>query len=240
ASGKAVDYRSDQFSLGSVLYEMATGKPAFERKTKPETLAAIIRDDPEPVGAVNPQVPAPLRWILERCFAKDPEDRYVSTKDLARDFVSVRNYLSDSASGAASLDVTPRPRRRAWIRAGIEAAVVIAVGVIFWIVGHAAWQNPLAGATFSRFTSWEGSELDASISDDGKFVAFLADHEGPFDAWVGQVGSGEFLNLTKGQQPSLANSFVHNIGFSGDGVHAWFRINTPDGRHHSVWLVPTI
>src|SRR5262245_32802455 len=59
ASAKAVDYRSDQFSFGSVLYEMATGKRAFEGKSKPETLAAIIRDEPQPIGAVNPQVPVP-------------------------------------------------------------------------------------------------------------------------------------------------------------------------------------
>ena len=240
ASAKAVDYRSDQFSFGSVLYEMATGKRAFEGKTSPETLAAIIRDEPEPIGTVNPQVPVPLRWIVERCFAKDPEERYASTKDLARDLLSVRNRLSDVTSGAESLPVSAWSRRRAWIPAVIAAAVVVALGATVWRLIRPAWQNPLAGARFSRLTSWEGTELDASISSDGKFVAFLADHEGPFDAWVGQVGSGAFLNITKGRFPNLANTFVNNVGFSGDGAHVWFRIDSPDAKQYSVSLVPTI
>jgi len=240
ASARAVDYRSDQFSFGSVLYEMATGKRAFEGKTMPETLAAIIRDEPEPIGTVNPQVPVPLRWIVERCFAKDPEERYASTKDLARDLLSVRNHLSDVTSGAESLRAPTPSRRRAWIPAVIAAAVVVALGATAWIIYSRVWQNPLAGARFSRFTSWEGSELDASISYDGKFVAFLADHEGSFDAWEGQVGSGAFLNLTKGQFPTLANTFVNNVGFSGDGDHVWLRVNSADGNQNTLWLVPTI
>ena len=243
ASAQVVDYRSDQFSFGSVLYEMATGKRAFEGKTKPETLAAIIRDEPEPIGTVNPQVPVPLRWIVERCFAKDPEERYASTKDLARDLLSVRNHLSDATSGAESLTVSARSRRsRAWIPAVIVAAVVVLLGATAWWIRSRVWQNPLDGARFSRFTSWEGSELDASISYDGKFVAFLADRDGPlaFDAWVGQIGSGEFLNLTKARIPRLANMFAHNVGFSGDGAHVWFRVSSQDVKQHSVWLEPTI
>src|SRR5438445_7828890 len=90
ASGRPLDHRSDQFSLGAILYEMATGRRAFEKNTPVETLSAIIREDPEPVGPQNSRAPAPLRWTIERCLAKSPEDRYVSTRDLARDLASVR------------------------------------------------------------------------------------------------------------------------------------------------------
>ena len=65
------------------------------------------------------------------------------------------------------------------------------------------WKNPLAGARFMRLTDWEGSEVDAAISSDGKFVAFLSDRVGLFEAWVVQVGSDEALNLSKGQIPEL-------------------------------------
>jgi eukaryotic-like serine/threonine-protein kinase len=94
AGGGSVDFRSDQFALGAILYEMSTNRRAFQRKTGAETLVAIIREEPEPIGQLNPGVPAPLRWIVERCLAKDPEDRYASTKDLARDLKSVRDHLS--------------------------------------------------------------------------------------------------------------------------------------------------
>ena len=68
AAGRTVDYRSDQFSFGSILYEMATGKRAFERGTTAETLTAIIREEPEPVSQLNARIPAPVRWIVERCL----------------------------------------------------------------------------------------------------------------------------------------------------------------------------
>ncbi len=74
ASGEALDFRSDQFSFGSVLYEMATGKRAFLKKTAIDTLGAILNTEPEPIAQLNPQVPAPLRWIAERCLAKDPRE----------------------------------------------------------------------------------------------------------------------------------------------------------------------
>lgn len=105
ASGRPVDFRSDQFSFGSVLYEMATGKRAFQRDTPPETLVAIIRDEPEAIASVNPQVPPPLCWIVERCLAKDPEERYASTRDLARDLATLRDRLLDVPS--KRLDVRP-------------------------------------------------------------------------------------------------------------------------------------
>ena len=97
ASGRPLDFRSDQFSLGCVLYEMATGKRAFERETVPETLAAIIRDEPEPIGMLNVRLPAPLCWTVERCLAKDPEQRYASTHDLARDLAAVRDRFLEAS-----------------------------------------------------------------------------------------------------------------------------------------------
>ena len=76
ASGEQVDFRSDQFSLGSIVYEMVTAQRAFQKKTTVETMAAIINQDPQPIASINPQVPAPIRWFIERCLAKDPADRF--------------------------------------------------------------------------------------------------------------------------------------------------------------------
>jgi serine/threonine protein kinase len=96
ATGAEVDFRSDQFSFGTVLYEMVAGFPAFRKKNHAETTAAILRDEPEPLGARMLQVPAPFIWIVERCLAKDPKNRYASTRDLARDRAAVRDRLADA------------------------------------------------------------------------------------------------------------------------------------------------
>ena len=95
ARGEVLDFRSDQFSFGAVLYEMATGERAFQRNTGVETLAAIIRDEPPPIGQVNPLVPPPLVWTIERCLAKDPHNRYASTLNLARDLAVVRDRMAE-------------------------------------------------------------------------------------------------------------------------------------------------
>jgi predicted ATPase len=92
ATGDDTDFRSDQFSFGALLYEMVTGVPAFRKKTNAETVAAILRDDPD---CSRMQAPPPFLWIVERCLAKDPKQRYSATLDLARDLAAVRDRLAD-------------------------------------------------------------------------------------------------------------------------------------------------
>jgi predicted ATPase len=95
AGGQGVDFRSDQFSFGLVLYEMVTGKRAFQRSTAAETLVAILREQAEPIGLQNLDAPAPLCWAIERCLTKEPDKRYVSTRDLARDLSAIRDRFSE-------------------------------------------------------------------------------------------------------------------------------------------------
>ncbi|HEY2109871.1 MAG TPA: protein kinase [Candidatus Acidoferrales bacterium] len=95
AGGLPIDFRSDQFSLGLVLYEMVTGKRAFRRATAAETLVAILREQPDPVATLVPEAPAPLCWAIERCIAKEPEKRYASTRDLAHELAAIRDRLAE-------------------------------------------------------------------------------------------------------------------------------------------------
>jgi predicted ATPase len=95
ANGGTVDFRSDQFSFGAVLYEMVNRRPAFQGRSRAEIMAAILRDQPECLQSVSLQAPAPFFWILERCLAKDPNQRYKSTRDLARDLATVRDLRVD-------------------------------------------------------------------------------------------------------------------------------------------------
>ncbi len=115
ATGAPVDYRSDQFSLGSILYEMATGRRAFQRPSVPQTLAAIIQEEPEPIATARPRIPAPVRWIAERCLSKDPRDRYTSTDDLAKELAKVRDHLPEATSGGGPAAEAP----------GVEASIAV-------------------------------------------------------------------------------------------------------------------
>ncbi|MGB9106066.1 MAG: serine/threonine-protein kinase, partial [Terriglobales bacterium] len=125
AYGGEVDFRSDQFSFGSVLYEMVTGRPAFPGRTHAEIMAAILRDEPEHIAARTLPAPAPFIWIVERCLAKDPKQRYASTRDLARDLAAVRDRLADAPARHSE----PRPsnlpvQRTAFIGREREAAAL--------------------------------------------------------------------------------------------------------------------
>ena len=159
ARGGALDFRSDQFALGSVLYEMATGRRAFAGETRPEVLAAIIREEPEPVAAVSPKVPAPVRWIIERCLAKSPGERYASTEDLARDLRSAEAHLSElsSVSGGGPSAVA-MPRRGALRLAGIALAAGILAAAGTWLAARRS-ANPAPTPSFQRVTFQRGNIL---------------------------------------------------------------------------------
>jgi predicted ATPase len=125
ATGGEVDFRSDQFSFGSVLYEMVTGIAAFRKKTQAETMASILRDEPERLGSRVHQAPPPFLWIVERCLAKDPKQRYASTRDLARDLAAVRDRLAEASTRHSGHRPSNLPvQRTAFIGREHEAAAL--------------------------------------------------------------------------------------------------------------------
>jgi WD40 repeat protein len=188
ASGKPLDHRSDQFSLGSILYEMATGQRAFERNTPVETLSAIIREDPEPIGSLNPRVPAPLRWTIERCLAKNAEDRYVSTRDLARDLASVRDHLSEATITGEPIAAPSPPRSLRPVLAGI--ALLLAIAVVSFFLGERAGKN--LPPSFQRLTFRRGFVWSARFAPDGQTVVYGAGWEGkPVQLFSTRPGSPE-------------------------------------------------
>jgi eukaryotic-like serine/threonine-protein kinase len=196
ASGQPVDFRSDQFTLGAILYEMATGKRAFQRKTGAETLVAIIREEPESLGQLAPRAPAPIRWIVERLLAKDPEERYASTKDLARDLKSVRDHLSEtSASGALEAAEATRPRRRGWM---LPAAAALAAGVAAGFLLRGLTTNAKSGTPveLTELTYSRGSIVSARFAPDAPTVVYAASWEGlPLDIFTTRPGSSESRSL---------------------------------------------
>ena len=197
ASGRPLDYRTDQFSMGSIFYEMATGRRAFQRGTTAETLTAIIREDTEPVGQLNAGVPAPFRWIVERCLQKDPDERYASTRDLARDVRAVREHLSEaSITGAvsgATVVSAARPRRSwpAWL--GVAAAIVAAFGAGVAVQKRYGKPSP---PSFQQITFGSGTIQAARFAPDGQTIVYSASWDGnPRKLFLKHPSSPEALPL---------------------------------------------
>jgi DNA-binding winged helix-turn-helix (wHTH) protein/Tol biopolymer transport system component len=127
---------------------------------------------------------------------------------------------------------------------GVAVAVTSAsVALWFALQSQQSWRDPLAGAEFSRVTDFIGEEEQAAISRDGRFVAFVSNRDGPWDVFLGQIGTGDFVNLTKGAILELRNPAVRMLGFSPTGSDAVIWTKTTDingGVVDYQWTVPVV
>ena len=213
--GDPIDPRSDIFSFGAVLYEMLTGNRAFKRETSAETMTAILREEPPALNETGWQGPLELQRIVARCLEKNVERRFQSASDLAFAMES----LSGISTGTSTAKGVAQPKsRRAWLPWVIAAALLMGAAVWEMVRPAAAPANPLEKAHFTRVTDLKS--VEAAISPDGRFVAFISDHDGPFDVWLTQVGTGHVTNLTLGKAGPLPGP-LRNVGFSGDGSEIW-------------------
>ncbi len=214
ARGEDVDGRSDQFSFGLIVYELAAGKRAFVRPSAAETMAAIIRDDAEPLP---PSVPAPLRWVVERCLAKDRAERYDSTRDLYRELKLARERLSEaSITGSATAVAQPaihRPRR--WLTAVLGALAIAAVSfgaarLLFRTPAPPLWTGVMLG----------GSEiaLDPRLSPDAHLLSFEAMVDGLSQIAVMKPESGNWSILTRYRDRGP----ILNSSWSSDGTLIYY------------------
>lgn len=226
ASGRTLDARSDIFSFGVLLYELLAGRRPFAGGSDLEVLKTIVHGEAEPL---SDGVPLALRMAVEKALAKDPAERYQTMRDLA---VDLRR-----ATRLKVADVSASKRRRPWLWMAAAVILPIAAGAAGWMFRgtSVSVENPLFNAKFTRFTDFDGAEADAAISPDGRFVAFLSDRDGPFDIFLSQVGTGRFVNLTKGQQGEL-RSTLRGVGFSGDGSEIWSH-GPPPNR---MFLMPLV
>jgi len=127
AHGRPLDFRSDQFSLGAILYELATGKAAFAGENALDTMTAIVREEPKPIADYNRQAPPAFAHVVERLLAKDPTRRYDSTRDAARDLHNIHDAFA-STMAAGEVPRPPLVKRRTLMAFALIAAILIVGG----------------------------------------------------------------------------------------------------------------
>jgi len=174
--GEKADYRSDQFSLGVTLYEMATGARPFDRESSVQTMSAILTDEPM---ALESNIPAPLSWTIARCLEKEAAARYDSTLDLYQELRRQQERLADILT--SSERVAARPRGWQWNRFLRRAALVtpavlaaVAAGIV---LDHTYISPPgedLAAYRFTAFATERGPKSTPAWSSDGRTVAYAA------------------------------------------------------------------
>ena len=191
ARGAAGDFRTDQFSFGALLYEMATGQRAFRRETVAETLSAVVHHEPQPIGELNPRVPAPLRWIVERCLSKDANERYSATDDLARELRWLRDRLPEALAESRAAPQSTTTTR--WWKRTAAAIVILGVGVTAYLLGVS---TPGPTYTFTPIASAAGYEGLPAWSPDGQSLAWVADVDGVLQVFVRRLSDSVARQVT--------------------------------------------
>jgi eukaryotic-like serine/threonine-protein kinase len=235
---KPVDGRSDIFSFGTMLYEMATGQRPFQGQSQVAVLSAILREEPKAIAALRPDVPSELIRVIARCLRKDPARRFQHMDDLKVALTELKEEsdsgtLSASSIAAAVVLAAPSGKKRIWFAAG--AALLIAVAIAGWRLNRGAPSGPDASFQPIPLTSYRGNEGQPSFSPDGNQVAFIWDGEkgGIFDIYVKLIGPGDPLRLTSGSEDS------YHPMWSPDGRSIAFLRGNSDQKF-SVIVVPAL
>jgi len=219
ARGHAADHRSDIFSFGSVFYEMLTGRRAFDRETAPETLTAILREDPEDLSNSAGGISPAIESVVRRCLEKQPEERFQSARDLA--------FAIDNASGGtsaphqAAVAALPAARKPKIIPHLLAGALLLGLGLVAgWFLSG----GDDAATTFSpvRVSALTVSGRDGrpAASPDGRMIAFASDRDGRSRIWIKQLAGGGVEPFTDGPDTDPR--------FSPDGTSVLFLRNEND------------
>lgn len=212
---KHADARTDIFALGAVIYEMATGRRAFSGKSRLSVVSAILEKDPEPMSTLQPLTPPALEHAVRTCMAKDPEQRWQSAGDVAREM----QWIAHGSSATGNRRVPPQRERLAWTLV-VAFVVVCIVGAIWnWRRGSVPEEHTIrssiiapAGSAF-RFL---GFESGFALSPDGRRLAYIGSiGEGKTALWVRSLDSplGQPLPGTEGATSPFWSPDSNSIGF---------------------------
>ena len=215
AQAANVDHRSDLFSFGIMLHEMLTGRAPFRGNTPIDTMHAILHDQPPPLpSSVGPAV-GDLQRILEKCLAKQPDDRYQRARDLLVDLRAARRRL-ESAEMAPS---------KVWRLAPFALVGAAIAAILVWLVWSGGSSAGVSSQwSFSQVTDAPGQELYPSLSPDGRSLVYASQAAGNWDIYLQRVGGTTAVNLTKDSEADDTQP-----AFSPDGERIAFRSERDGG-----------
>jgi len=229
AAGGEVDARSDVFSFGALLYEMATGRRAFAGSSAADVLAALMREQPKPASEVVPDLPRELDRVIQRCLQKEPARRFQHTLDLKLELEQIKEETDTGRAVAPPV----RRRRMPWLGVGVAIALVLALAAATWL-----WLRsrdvPLDPPRLLPLTSMRGDEAVGALSPDGEQLAFTwnGEKQDSYDIYLKMVGSSDMRRLTTDPAMDIMPAW------SPDGRQiAYVRI-APDGQRRIHLISP--
>jgi Tol biopolymer transport system component/predicted Ser/Thr protein kinase len=241
ARGEELDARTDLFSFGAVLYEMATGRMAFSGNTAAVVHEAILNRAPVPLARVNPDVPQELQRVVGKALDKDRKLRYQSAAEIRTDLQRLKrdseSKLLAATNAVAGTGEKPGIKWK-MVLAGATAVLALAAGGYFYFhrttlltdKGRDESASPKQH-TLTRLTFDNGLQIGATWSPDGRFIAYSSDRGGKFDIWVQQLSGGDPVQITK--RPG------HNWqpDWSPDGKYIAYRSEEGYG---SLFVIPAL